>query len=60
MAPFITVTLDNTTDEIVVNADKIIKFWRGPNLKYTVIDLEGQTNPLNVIETPSKIMMKLA
>jgi hypothetical protein len=60
MAKFITVTLDNTTDEVTVNADKIIKFWRWPNMNYTVIDLDGEKNTLTVKETPHQITGKLA
>jgi hypothetical protein len=58
MAKFITVSLDNTTDEVTLNSDKIIKFWRTPTLKYTIIDLEVG-NGLHVKETPQQILDKL-
>ena len=62
MAKFISVTLDNTTEEVTVNIEKIVKFWRRPNMNYTVVDLEGEKdkNTLTVKETPHQIMGKLA
>ena len=45
MMKFITLTINNTTEEVTVNADKIINFFRRPNMNYTVIDLEGKRTP---------------
>jgi hypothetical protein len=41
MAKFMELTLDNTAQVVTVNADKIVKFWRGDNLAYTVVELDA-------------------
>jgi hypothetical protein len=60
MAKFISLTIDNSNDEVFVNADKIIQFWRRSNFKYTIVELDGQKNDLTVKETPNQILGKLA
>jgi hypothetical protein len=59
MAKFITLTVDNADEEIIVNVDKIIKFYRG-KLTYAVVEVEGDKGNLLVKETPHQIMGKLA
>jgi hypothetical protein len=53
MAKFIELTLDNTTQVVIVNADKIIKFWRG-DFAYTVVELDDGRS-VTVKETPDQI-----
>jgi hypothetical protein len=54
VAKFIEVILDNTTQQVTVNADKIVKFWRPEKYNYTIIELEGGSS-LTVKEGPIDI-----
>jgi len=57
MAKFMELNLDNTNQVVTVNADKIVKFWRGDNLAYTVVELDGSSGIMSITvkETPNDI-----
>ena len=54
MAKFVELNLDNTNQMVTVNADKIVKFWKADNLKYTVVEMDGGAS-ITVKETPTDI-----
>jgi hypothetical protein len=47
-------TLDNTNQQVTVNADKVLKFWQPANYNYTIIELEGGSS-VTVKESPIDI-----
>jgi hypothetical protein len=59
LVKFLILNLDNTDQKVTVNVDKIVKFWRGPGLNYTVVEFENREHNITVKESPSDIRLAI-
>jgi len=58
VAKFISVHQDDTGEEVVINVDQIVKFWRAPQVNYTMIQFVTAECGMTVRETPAEIGQK--
>jgi hypothetical protein len=54
MAKFMELTLENTTQVVTINADKVVKFWQPNGYNYTIIEFVAGSS-VSVKESPTDI-----